>query len=165
MDLTFVRVKRMRANEKLAGGIVRRGKPNARNAVIYMAKHARGGYRSDLLFLRDVRIWVSQLDAVVTLCKNYPRPSIQEFQCRIRSSAAISAAKRDNSIHGNITEKFYSLQEYSGRAGWTYFFFFIVVDRAHKANWKNDKFNQDCRTRTRYKIAFFQKLFLLLFPR
>lgn len=125
MDLTFVRVKRMRANEKLAGGIARRGKPNARNAVIYMAKH--GGLQIGFIFFRDVRIWVSQLDAVVTPCKNYPRPSIQEFQCRIGSSAPISAAKRDNSIHGNITEKFYSLQEYSVRAGRI---FFIVVSIA-----------------------------------
>jgi len=160
MDLTFVRVKRMRANEKLAGGIARRGISRMRCDLHGETRGLQIGFT----FFRDVRIWVSQLDAVVTLCKNYPCPSIQEFQCRIRSSAPISAAKRDNSIHGNITEKFYSLEEYSGRAGWTYFFY-RCVDRAHKANWKNDKFNRDCRARTRYSIAFFQTLlFFLLFP-
>lgn len=53
MDLTFVRVKRMLANEKLADGIPR-GKPNARNVVIYMAKH--GGLQIGFTFFRDVRI-------------------------------------------------------------------------------------------------------------
>lgn len=129
MDLTFVRVKRMLANEKLAGGIPW-GKPNAGNVVIYMAKH--GGLQIEFTFFRDVRIWVSQLDAVVTLCKNYPRSPIQEFQCRIRSSAPINAAKRDNSIHGISRKKFYSLEEYSGRAGWTCFFIVVSIARTKR---------------------------------
>lgn len=71
------------------------GKPEARDAVIYAAKR---GLQIGFAFSRGSRIRVSQLDAVVTLCKKHLRPSIQEFQCRIRSSAPISAAERDNSI-------------------------------------------------------------------
>lgn len=119
------------------------GKPEERDAVIYAAKR-----ELQIGFVFFPRIWVSQLDAVVTLCKKQPRPSIQEFQCRIRSSAPISAAERDNSIRRisrkNSTTLSLSL---SWRQVGAIFFLCQCTGHAHKVNWKNDALNRGCRVR------------------
>lgn len=124
--------------QRIIGGIpLARHRAIARPGTMIYTPNA--GYRSDLLFSRQARLRPRACSPALTDLSIararrgcYPlqkaSPSIQEFQRRIRSSAPISAAERDNSIRG-ISRKNSTLSKNMAEYGLGTFFF-IIADRA-----------------------------------